>query len=86
MNKQYYRLTKKADSLFIANEYMESGLMYSKAFQLLQGKGKITDRYNAARSWTMAKQLDSAIYNLEKIMPYIREFDILQEQSFKLLS
>lgn len=84
-NTEYYIFIKKADSLYYANKYMESGLMYSKAFLVLQGKGKITDRYNAARSWSMAKQLDSAICNLEKIMPFIIEYDILQDESFKPL-
>ena len=41
--------------------------MYSKAFQTLDGKGKINDRYKAACSWAKADYPDSAFFNLDRI-------------------
>jgi hypothetical protein len=65
---QYYILTKKADSLYKINNYKNSAFTYSQAFKSNGWKGYQEDRYNAARSWTLAGYLDSAIFNLERIV------------------
>lgn len=42
--------------------------MYSLAFNQFNNKGVVNDRFKAARSWAMANELDSAFYNLDKII------------------
>ncbi len=64
---EYKVFAKRADSLYKQKNYKESALMYSKAFQTLDGKGKINDRYKAACSWAKADYPDSAFFNLDRI-------------------
>lgn len=64
---EYYKLTKKADSLYRTKDYNASAFKYSDAFKLLGGKGLANDRYDAACSWALAGYPDSAIFNLERI-------------------
>ncbi|MCW3076129.1 MAG: hypothetical protein JWO32_738 [Bacteroidetes bacterium] len=64
---EYYTFIKKADSLYKIKDYKNSALTYSSAFKTLGGKGKVKDRYNAARSWALANTPDSAFYNLHRI-------------------
>jgi hypothetical protein len=76
---QYYSLVKKADSLFQRASYLQSGLVYSEAFKTFGGKGKIPDRYEAARAWVMAGHPDSALSFLKKITPFICAVDFKEE-------
>ena len=64
---EYYKLTKKADSLYRAKDYKASAFIYSDAFKILGGKGLVNNRYDAACSWALAGYPDSAIFNLERI-------------------
>ncbi len=67
LNKEYYRLVNKADSLYDAKEYKSSALVYSAAFKANEWKGLSNDRYNAACSWALAAIPDSAIFQLNRI-------------------
>lgn len=53
-----------ADSLYDAKEYKIAALNYSKAFESLGWKGTGHDRYNAACTWALAGNADSAFYQL----------------------
>src|SRR5688572_18458815 len=64
---EYYRLTKKADSLFKSKDYKGSAFTYSDAFKTIGWKGHPEDRYSAACAWALAGYPDSAIFNLERI-------------------
>ena len=64
---EYQLLVKKADSLYNAHQYKASGITYSEAFKINQWKGVPIDRYNAACSWAMADNLDSAFFQLNLI-------------------
>src|SRR5687768_8350942 len=64
---EYTNLVKKADSLFQLKDYKNSALTYSSAFKTLGWKGLEIDRYNAARSWALANNSDSAFFNLQRI-------------------
>lgn len=63
----YKSLIKEAEAHYEAKTYQKSGETYAKAFVALGGKGYITDRYNAACSWALAGQSDSAFVQLIKI-------------------
>jgi hypothetical protein len=63
----YNALVDEAEKLYNAKEYLRSGQTYSKAFAANDGKGFVPDRYNAACSWALAGNKDSAFVQLEKI-------------------
>lgn len=64
---EYEQLIEKADSLYRNKEYLKSAQAFSKAFTLFNNKGTVNDRYNAACSWALAGNKDSAFYNLFKV-------------------
>lgn len=63
----YYELIDSAEKLYDAKNYHQSGLTYAQAFIALNNRGAISDRYNAACSWALAKEKDSAFIQLFKI-------------------
>jgi|TARA_B110000902_G_scaffold62062_1_gene73347 hypothetical protein len=65
--EKYSELIREASGLYKAKEYIKSGEKYSDAFIALNNQGKITDRYNAACSWALAKEIDSSFVQLFKI-------------------
>lgn len=67
-DNEYFRLVKKADSLYNIQDYKNSANAYSAAFKANGWKGTQNDRYNAACSWAMANVPDSAFFNLERIV------------------
>jgi hypothetical protein len=56
--------TKKALDLYYKKDYINSAKAFSLAFALNDGKGTETDRYNAACSWALAGNPDSAFHYL----------------------
>lgn len=62
--KKYDKLSSEASALYDLGKYLESGQKYSAAFASTGNKGTIDDRYNAACSWALAGQTDSAFYQL----------------------
>lgn len=58
---------KQAETLYKQKEYRSSALKYSEAFASIGDKGTINDRYNAACSWAMANEPDSAFYHLKRV-------------------
>lgn len=66
--EEYSELVKEAWSLYEKKEFLKSGQKYSEAFVALGGKGLINDRYNAACSWALANEPDSAFVQLFKIV------------------
>lgn len=54
----------KAWDLYNQEDYVNSAKTYSLAFALNGGKGTQTDRYNAACSWALAGNIDSAFHYL----------------------
>ena len=65
--KQYSDFVKKADSLYRAKDYKNSASNYSSAFKANGWKGQATDRYNAACSWALSGNADSAFSQLDRI-------------------
>lgn len=66
-NSEYSLLVKKADSLYNAKDYTVSALTYSAAFKANNWLGSTDDRYNAACSWALANNADSAFFQLNRI-------------------
>jgi hypothetical protein len=64
---RYAELTKEAWKLYEEKEYLMSAQKYAEAFTALGGKGIVNDRYNAACSWALANEIDSAFVQLFKI-------------------
>jgi hypothetical protein len=67
-DKQLYsQLVAEASTLYNNKKYAESGKKYNEAFRAWGNKGQIDDRYNAACSWALANEADSAFVQLFKI-------------------
>ncbi|MGZ2370431.1 alpha/beta fold hydrolase [Ancylomarina sp. YFZ004] len=67
VSQNYSDLVKKADSLYRAKDFQNSAFIYSNAFKANDWKGLLNDRYNAACSWALANNADSAFSNLNYI-------------------
>lgn len=67
VSQNYSALVRKADSLYRAKDFNNSALTYSNAFKATDWKGMLNDRYNAACSWALANNADSAFSNLNYI-------------------
>lgn len=64
---KYATLIKEANALYKVKEYKQSALKYEEAFVAFGNRGMINDRYNAACSWALVPQVDSAFLHLFKI-------------------
>jgi len=88
LKSEYEENISKAEAFYNEKDYIESARAYSAAFEKLGWKGVQKDRYNAARSWSMAKVPDSAFFCLQKIAEkkYYDDVDqISKEQDFNSL-
>lgn len=65
--EKYAELIKVAEKQYDEKAFQSSAETYSAAFVALGNKGYITDRYNAACSWALVNQADSAFVQLLKI-------------------
>jgi hypothetical protein len=63
----YPDLIRKADSLYKANDFKNSAFAYSEAFKVNGWKGLTNDMYNAACSWALSGNVDSAFFQLYRI-------------------
>ena len=87
-SKEYPIYIKRADSLYKVKDYNNSGLAYSEAFKSNGFKGLLNDRYNAARSWSLANKADSAFFQLFRITEkaHFKDYDrVVKEEDFKSL-
>lgn len=62
--EKYSLLVAEAEKFYENNEYLKSGQKYSEAFVAFNVKAGTTDRYNAACSWALAKEIDSSFVQL----------------------
>jgi hypothetical protein len=63
-NEQYIELIKEAINFYKNKEYLKSAQKYNEAFILLGNKATVNGRYNAACSWALANEIDSAFIQL----------------------
>ena len=67
LSPEYAEHIKKAEAYYESKDYKKSTEYYTKAFASMGGKGTRDDRYNAACSWALAGNADSAFFQLERI-------------------
>jgi hypothetical protein len=67
-NQEYTEHINIADSLYNLKKFKLSALEYSKAFETLGWKGYPDDRYNAACSWALANEPDSAFFQIDIVV------------------
>lgn len=85
---KYFESIDKATSSYQKKEYKKSAQFYSAAFKSNGGKAYLEDRYNSARSWTLAGMKDSAFVQLFKVVElydYIDYLKISKEADFAQL-
>jgi len=80
--KLYLFFVRQADSLWKKKEYSKSAYAYSSAFMTLENKGRIYDRYKAARAWSLSNVPDSAFDCLQRIIKpkYFTDYGMLISQ------
>lgn len=67
-SKEYNDLIKRADSLYEAKDFKNSGLTYSLAFNSQHAKPGSGDRHYAASSWALANYPDSSFFQLDLLV------------------
>ena len=67
LSVEYTSFLRLADSCYFARNYSASAKFYSQAFQSTDNKATVIDRYNAACSWALAGNADSAFVQLFRI-------------------
>jgi len=65
---QYSNLIKKAEKYYYLKNYKQSATTYTLAFKANKWKALPDDRYNAACSWALANNKDSAFHQLNIIV------------------
>lgn len=65
--KNYQEQINEAWSLYGSKDFLKSAQIYAKALEGMNDKGLMSDRYNAACSWALAKKPDSSFVQLFKI-------------------
>tara|TARA_B100000809_G_C15114798_1_gene522019 strand:- start:1492 stop:2475 length:984 start_codon:yes stop_codon:yes gene_type:complete len=65
--ENYSELINDAWNLYNSKDYLKSAKKYSDAFASKGNKGQTSDRYDAACSWALAGEIDSAFVQLFKI-------------------
>ena len=63
----YTEWVAKANTFYDAKQFKKAGEAFSKAFASNDGKGYPDDRYNAACCWALARNNDSAFFNLNRL-------------------
>ncbi len=74
--QDYSSLVKRGENQYEAKDFISSARSYEQAFLTNGGKGNQHDRYNAACSWALAGNPDSAFFNLERIVSRLNYQDI----------
>ena len=66
-NNTYSEWIKKANAFYDARQYQQAANAYTHAFASIGGKAYPDDRYNAACSWSLTGNKDSAYNQLNKL-------------------
>lgn len=72
--KRYLEKITKGDSLFKEGKYQQAAKTYTEGFSTLNGKAYPEDRLNAAKSYALSSNLDSAFYHLKYLIT-INKYD-----------
>ena len=64
---KYIEYTADAKKLYDSKDYLQSAMKYKEAFDQNEGKAYPSDRYNAACSFALAEDIESAFYHLFRL-------------------
>ncbi len=64
----YLDFSDLGDSLYHAGRYREAAMQYSRAVALRPELARSNDMYNAACSWALAGEVDSAFFHLQQVV------------------
>jgi len=80
---RYDALITEAEALFFQQQHLEAAQRYEEAFAVLNGGGRIADRYNAACAWSLAGAADDAFrqLNLLAANPRFTHYDLLRKDA-----
>ena len=84
----YSKLTGEALKLYQNKEYLKSAQKYSEAFAVSEKSELVNDRYNAACSWALVNQSDSAFFHLFKVVrsgKFLNYSHLISDVDFKSL-
>lgn len=87
-NDAYRICIRNAEEYFSKKEYGVAAAEYSKAFKILGWKGIASDRFNAAKAWALSGNLDSAFFQLNRLLSktdYLNYHDLIIEKGFSAL-
>ena len=73
---KYDSLINVALNFYELKDFKSSANSYSEAFKSIGWKSYPRDKYNAACTWSLANQPDSAFYYLEKIVTKLKYSDL----------
>jgi hypothetical protein len=85
---KYNELRAEAFQLYENKEYLKSGLKYSEAFAVFGNNSLPEDRYNAACSWALANEIDSAfvqLYNIAEKWNYMGYDHLITDMDLRSL-
>jgi hypothetical protein len=76
-----------ARGFYQSKDYIKAAKYYSKAFSSNHNLGLADHRYEAASCWALGREIDSAFYQLDKILPkYYSQFtNFSNDSSFRVL-
>ncbi len=63
----YHSLVQEANNLYKTQEFEKAALKFKEGFDYMNGKAYPNDRYNAACSYALAENTDSAFYHLNRL-------------------
>lgn len=66
-NENYQQSIEKAKNAVESNDFRSAAQLYTKAFSYFDGKAYPDDRYEAARTFAMSLQADTAFYHLFRL-------------------
>jgi len=65
--EKYTEFKKQAEKFYDSKEYQKSAEKYKEAFDQIDGKAYPSDRYNAACSYALAKDIENSFFHLFRL-------------------
>lgn len=68
--EKYTEFKQEAEKFYDSKEFQKSANKYKEAFDQLDGKAYLNDRYNAACSYALAEDVENSFYHLFRLTEY----------------
>ena len=72
--QSYASFVQEAEQFYDTKDYQQSAEKYKAAFDQIEGKAYPNDRYNAACSYALAKDIDNSFYHLLRLANSMTKF------------